>query len=283
MLINKWLVIDSFDKKAHTEWKDGFCLELCSEPREMRELYLDLQAVENPFAIMLSAKTSWIQKASDSHIESIISLFFQPCYFLAGDKPVIFLGNEAGEQDTFIKRLSEKCLKQGLPVLIFKTKNVGSIVNPGNQVYGITSPDIDYNAIIETWLSQFLDNKDPGEIHFLFEQNNSMLSDILSTIQKKEMELHNTGHYKFATIAYQKQKLIDKYKKELDLKISAEKSTQLYLSMQKKQTADNVEWYHHEYEVLPTWYKRLGHVIKVLMGKRTFRSLFSDKVKKYKD
>jgi hypothetical protein len=77
--------------------------------------------------------------------------------------------------------------------------------------------------------------------------------------------------------------LIEKYKKELDVKVSAEKNTQLYLSMQKKQTADNVEWYHHEYEILPTWYKRIGHIIKVLTGRRTFRSLFSDKAKKYKD
>jgi hypothetical protein len=77
--------------------------------------------------------------------------------------------------------------------------------------------------------------------------------------------------------------LIEKYKKELELRVSAEKDTQLYLSMQKKQTADNVEWYHQEYEVLPIWYKRLGHIIKVLIGQRTFRSLFSDKVKKYKE
>ncbi len=41
-------------------------------------------------------------------------------------------------------------------------------------------------------------------------------------------------------------------------------------------------WYHHEYEILPLWYKRFGHIIKVIMGKRTFRSLFSDDVKKYK-
>jgi len=35
--------------------------------------------------------------------------------------------------------------------------------------------------------------------------------------------------------------------------------------------------------VLPLWYKRLGHIIKVVMGKRSFKSLFSDKVKKYRD
>jgi hypothetical protein len=39
-------------------------------------------------------------------------------------------------------------------------------------------------------------------------------------------------------------------------------------------------WYHNEYEVLPLWYKRMGHIIKVLTGKRSFRSLFTDKIKK---
>jgi hypothetical protein len=43
------------------------------------------------------------------------------------------------------------------------------------------------------------------------------------------------------------------------------------------------KYYHNEYEILPTWYKRFGHIIKVIMGKRTFRSLFNDNVKKYKD
>lgn len=39
------------------------------------------------------------------------------------------------------------------------------------------------------------------------------------------------------------------------------------------------EWYHHQYEVLPLWYKRFGHIIKVIYGKRTFRSLFVNKGK----
>lgn len=35
-----------------------------------------------------------------------------------------------------------------------------------------------------------------------------------------------------------------------------------------------LEWYKKEYEVLPKWYKRFGHIIKVITGKRTFKSLF---------
>jgi hypothetical protein len=41
-------------------------------------------------------------------------------------------------------------------------------------------------------------------------------------------------------------------------------------------------FYRNEYEVLPLWYKQLGHVIKVVIGKRTFTSLYNRNVKKYK-
>jgi hypothetical protein len=62
---------------------------------------------------------------------------------------------------------------------------------------------------------------------------------------------------------------------------------QLYLSfialgkeVGEKEYYDIKQWYHQEYETLPLWFKRLGHVVKVLMGKRTFKSLFSDHVKR---
>ena len=68
------------------------------------------------------------------------------------------------------------------------------------------------------------------------------------------------------------------------------KRANLYLSfipLSKKigesQYYDIVSWYKNEYEVLPVWYKRVGHILKVLTGKRSFRSLFNDNVKKYKN
>jgi hypothetical protein len=42
-----------------------------------------------------------------------------------------------------------------------------------------------------------------------------------------------------------------------------------------KSNRDNIlNWYEKEYEVLPLWYKRFGHILKVLTGKRSFKSLF---------
>jgi hypothetical protein len=51
----------------------------------------------------------------------------------------------------------------------------------------------------------------------------------------------------------------------------------------KRQIAELLNFYKNEYEILPVWYKRFGHILKVIMGKRTFRSLFNDNVKKYKN
>ena len=46
------------------------------------------------------------------------------------------------------------------------------------------------------------------------------------------------------------------------------------IKVEKIRANDILAWYKQEYEVLPGWYKKFGHVIKVLMGKRTFKSLF---------
>jgi glycosyltransferase involved in cell wall biosynthesis len=37
-----------------------------------------------------------------------------------------------------------------------------------------------------------------------------------------------------------------------------------------------LSWYYQEYEVLPSWYKQLGHVLKVLRGNKPIRSLFTN-------
>ena len=58
---------------------------------------------------------------------------------------------------------------------------------------------------------------------------------------------------------------VSRLRKELDAGQLATESTRVN---------EILSWYLKEYEVLPLWYKRLGHIIKVLKGKRTFKSLF---------
>src|SRR5689334_22860448 len=220
MLINKWLVIDSFHEMPGTDWNHGFCLELPHDPGDMSGLYLILQRLrpENPFAILLSEKSGLAREVSDSYIETIISLFFQPSYFLESDIPVIFMDSETTVDSRLFERLSGKCLNQGLSFLIFRAKSADNVENSRDQVYEVRSSEVNVGAIIETWLSQYLMEKDPGEIHFLFRKDERGLEEVFKKMQEKEMELYNTRNYEIANLVYKKQKLVEKYKNELDYK-----------------------------------------------------------------
>jgi regulator of replication initiation timing len=63
---------------------------------------------------------------------------------------------------------------------------------------------------------------------------------------------------------------------------NAETTIEIIKSKYKDDYDNLFKWYHQEYEILPLWFKRLGHIVKVFTGKRAFLSLFSDNVKKYK-
>ncbi|HTI07080.1 MAG TPA: hypothetical protein VL832_00955 [Puia sp.] len=62
---------------------------------------------------------------------------------------------------------------------------------------------------------------------------------------------------------------------------NAETTISLIKDSYKKDYHRLFKWYHKEYEVLPLWYKRFGHLIKVFMGQRSFKSLFNGSERKY--
>ena len=51
----------------------------------------------------------------------------------------------------------------------------------------------------------------------------------------------------------------------------------LRLKAESKEMEKVLTFYHNEYEVLPLWFKRVGHIVKVVTGKRKFKSLFNGK------
>jgi hypothetical protein len=61
--------------------------------------------------------------------------------------------------------------------------------------------------------------------------------------------------------------------------IHSDAGVQEELNFWKQNLTETKTWYYKEYEVLPLWFKRLGHIVKVLQGHRTFKSLFSNNVK----
>lgn len=107
--------------------------------------------------------------------------------------------------------------------------------------------------------------KDLNFINEKFQKENPALFKTLSNLLEIK-EAHNR-------IAIRNQYL------EIELKYQLEYNS---LLRNNHLSAEIQNHYNNEYEVLPGWYKRFGHILKVIYGKRTFSSLFSDKVKKYK-
>ena len=110
----------------------------------------------------------------------------------------------------------------------------------------------------------------------------------LTALDSLKKQINADEKYNFLSANFSKY-YIEKEAVEMEIALW-QKRTLLYqefLSLSKKvqesEYYEVINWYNTEYEVLPLWYKRLGHIIKVIMGKRSFRSLYNDNVKKYKD
>jgi hypothetical protein len=127
---------------------------------------------------------------------------------------------------------------------------------------------------------------------FFFVNETERISEILNTIQQAEAEVLKDLPQTYYLLK-ENVSLITK-KNELLFKIGLLQEQldsltnyRLYYSsadtQYKKQVKEMANFYKNEYEILPMWYKRFGHILKVIMGKRTFKSLFNDNVKKYKD
>jgi hypothetical protein len=226
-------------------------------------------------------------------LESITSFLFRPGYFRVGDQPVINLTGPSvqmlAEAATSISRyLSTQGFEaavlnyleqaSGEPVLAYTPSSAG-----GRMHRLINSP-----AELARYYQQLLleGNVNSNDIFFRPESEVELQPALLN-LQKAEDDLreHHAGLY--ASILRNAA-----LEKELNLLKIKYEYTRAELNNQKQfievlrsdhATKELQDYYHYEYEILPLWYKRLGHVIKVIMGKRSFRSLFRDDVKKYKD
>lgn len=131
-----------------------------------------------------------------------------------------------------------------------------------------------------------------GYSFFFFPDTPGHITNILATIAEVELSLEKNGSQIYFLLKENRLLAFKEQQSQIKISLLAEKLDSLKSyhqhtnapeSRYKKQVAELMDFYNTEYEVLPLWYKRLGHILKVVMGKRSFRSLFSDKVKKYRN
>ncbi len=117
-----------------------------------------------------------------------------------------------------------------------------------------------YNSIDKIFTTEI--NKRPKPIQTITSENYLFLLDLF-------MNSENVANTLWQDSVYLKN-LIDSTRLSADTNNNKIIETLLWY---KSENSKLTNWYNTEYECLPIWYKRIGHIIKVIIGKRTLKSL----------
>lgn len=211
----------------------------------------------------------------------LVSFFFLPNYLKINNQIVINFICE--KKDFFIKAqndLIEKSAKQGITnlkisrlSLDISNTSTEATQNPNYLHSNIDNLILHYTNTIHSqafYNNTFYVNNDAAELRKLnsiiisandfIKINNPSLYDVALKLQILLQENLNLKSKNTSLINE-----LDNYKTHVNVLKSVHEATELQL------------YYNKEYEVLPVWYKRFGHILKFIMGKRNFKSLFYNK------
>lgn len=232
-------------------------------------------ALSSPFCLTVT-----IHDALDAEaLRFITSFLFIPSYLTLWQKPVI---NLAGAFPDLLHETASSLARylcgQGIGEPII------NIVPESNMTFHTSSTLVaGYESLLQT------DRRHNNNIFYYVPAVNAgdSLRSALLSLQQADLEFKQASPQLYALILANQA-----LEKELHLLGAKYSGTEMELRHQKQYvevlrsdhaTKELQDFYNHEYEILPLWYKRFGHIIKVLTGKRTFLSLFRHDVKKYKD
>jgi hypothetical protein len=248
------------------------------------------ESLQNVYDFIGSTKSSYISVTLDMQeqltTEStrfITSFLFLPSYLRIDQRPVINLSGNS--QELLIKTtsaLSGYLLSHGFNNVIINTLLTGDQLLTNDHRLFDSSEELlrHYKEVLQN--DQYY-NRDV----FFYASSMERFHSALSLLQQAENEFKQSFPKLYSLV--NDNRMLEKEISGLRRKIAY---TETELNHQKQyndilrtdhSTRQLQDYYTHEYEILPGWYKRLGHLLKVMTGKRTFRSLFRDDVKKYKD
>jgi hypothetical protein len=203
--------------------------------------------------------------------------FFLPNYFCPeGNRPLLLFRQQSPEDS--VELFTQWCSDQGFdePV-VWGADHFPSVRGEADPLLWVTNEQRDryfesvmsrhdvlkwimYPAVIEVpGLKEAVELQEKLEAlrHFL-EKESPDIRAVLGTIQKLEEERRSDK----AQLRFLQQEVNNLRVFNEELRSS-------------KETMHILNFYHTQYEVLPLWYKRFGHVIKILMGKRKLSFTFN--------
>ena len=228
------------------------------------------------------------KKERELFISNLTRLLFQPSYYKKNNSPfIVDLAEQEHECQELWSEINARLLAQGIQDLkiITSRKTVYCAKTPFYMELVMNLSSFNYESFFEQW-ADLVTQTANAEYPFIFIEPIDLLStaEYIDFINSKENDFSmRSKTYALSLLMCKLNEKEIQKNKELNNFATDNKNQSDFLRIQKTQSQEILTWYHNEYEILPLWYKRFGHIIKVIMGKRSFKSLYKDNVKKYKD
>ena len=244
-----------------------------------------------PFCLLidLNSQRSKAESEINEFVDLLVSFSFSLNYIKTSyDAPRVLFELSNAEDKKYVSVICDAFKNQGYdyiePALIYSDRALQD--NERTNFRFDLQKSVTH--LLHDYISSIKRVDSSGSYFFFFLEDPAKLYEILDIIQKAETTIREDTPQTYYLLkenmsasAKERRSIvkIGLLQEELD----SLKAYNLFPTREKDRTKELQQWYDKEYEILPLWYKRVGHVLKVLMGKRTFRSLFDDNVKKYKD
>jgi hypothetical protein len=217
-----------------------------------------------------------------------LRLFLHPNFNRSGNRPIIFIVDSAKSANyltEFIPRFNAVAALYGTDNIewiylqkIDAEKNIST-----NCVYQYTTASAFENMYYQLLQKSFYVGYYIGIVNNSEKSTSDILNGKLTVEEKFKNDFPN--QYAIAEKYVRLENEMPLIEEKLKLVTEELKNQQLYLALLRAEDEANKinNFYYNEYEILPLWYKQFGHIIKMLLGKRTFKSLYNPNVKKYKN
>jgi hypothetical protein len=187
---------------------------------------------------------------SKQNINWLVRYSFLPSYFKKENTIYVFAEPESAE------KVYAAFTGQGFPAISLLTSNTISTFTLDN-LSGYVIPDLN-SLTTDLIITRSLEKQNAG-VACSYTYDNLKLfllqePDLIKQLKKVTLEKEQ-----LATKATDLSTELDNHKKYLEI------------ALKQKETERILEFYHQEYEALPLWYKRFGHLIKIVTRKRKLR------------
>jgi hypothetical protein len=298
MLVEKWIIVESLAAiQPEIERMKMAELYICWFPNSCEELFdnENLLRINNSsysqkivVGVNLSLADSFFSCQKDDIYEQFLRLFFQINYYKRNGCPVVVAEHNEKGIGLFIEKLTRESIAHGYKGLEIRHLKKTLLCRSNELLFDNKPEDIvivRLTNVLKDWITSVLQKNEVERLFVFIKTTNkhSFLSILLKLEETEKLILQHNQFFDLIPLLIKVDSENEILRLNLESSVREKKSLSEYLNFQKEISRELLKWYGNEYEVLPSWFKRTGHIIKVAMGKRSFRSLFDDNVKKYKD